>query len=183
MTSLVTKSFIYFFINSLIRTDAAMTKAEAEEKDRLEVKAKTLTEAAEEAVRLEAEEPIETAMSDTIAEILADTTTVMDTTTILDETSENAARLEAEEKEIEAKTLAEATEEAVRLEAEEQAPVETSMLDTSAEILADTTTVMDTTTTGLINYTNNALVQEEATTIITLADKSGIYQRDLSIIA
>ena len=117
----------------------AKTKAEAEEKDRQEVEAKILAEAAKEAARLEAEEK---------------------------------DRLE-----VKAKTLAEASEEAVRLEAEELEPVETTI----AEILADTTTVMDTAKTGLIYTTNTALVEEEATTALTLADNSGIYQRDLLI--
>ena len=122
----------------------AKTKAEAEEKDRIEIEAK-----------------------------------------ILAETEKETARLEAEEKDrlkVEAKTLAEAAEDAVRLEAEEQVPVETTTLDTIAEILADTTTVMDTTTTGLINTTNTGLVDEEGSTVLTLADNSGMYQRDLLII-
>jgi hypothetical protein len=152
MTNLVSNSFIYISFNYLILTDAAMhahleakTKAEAEEKDRIEIEAK-----------------------------------------ILAETEKKTARLEAEEKDrlkFEAKTLAEAAEDTVRLEDEEpEVPVETTTLDNIAEILADTTTVMDTTTTGLINTTNTGLVDEEGSTVLTLADNSGMYQRDLLII-
>ena len=124
----------------------AKTKAEAEEKDRQEVEAKTLGETAEKAARLETEEK----------------------DGLEGEAAKVAVKLETEEKdrqEVEAKTLAEAAE-AVRLEAEEQAPVETTMLDTIAEILVDTTPVMDTISTGL--------VEKESTTVLALTDNSGM---------
>ena len=158
MTSSVTKTYIHFFINYLLLTDAAMiahleakTKAEAEEKDRQEVEAKTLGETAEKAARLETEEK----------------------DGLEGEAAKVAVKLETEEKdrqEVEAKTLAEAAE------AEEQAPVETTMLDTIAEILVDTTTAMDTAKTVLINSLNTGLVEEEATGFTS--NNLGMYQRD-----